>query len=116
VARVLQCASLKAPVQKRRFALFPFRDFFFFFIWLALRCTWSLLITMRSVVAFICLALLATMGSARVAPGKIQNFVVVMMENRAFDHMLGYMNTINPEIRGLTGNGSDKFSFASKLR
>lgn len=35
---------------------------------------------------------------------KIQRFVVLMMENRSFDHLLGYLKTVNPAVQGLTGN------------
>ena len=35
---------------------------------------------------------------------KIQRFVVLMLENRSFDHLLGYLKTVNPAIEGLTGN------------
>ena len=40
---------------------------------------------------------------------KIQRFVVLMMENRSFDHLLGYLKTINPAIYGLTGNEYKNF-------
>src|SRR5437016_9130640 len=32
---------------------------------------------------------------------RIKHIVVLMMENRSFDHMLGFMKAENPEIRGL---------------
>jgi phospholipase C len=32
---------------------------------------------------------------------KIQRFVVLMLENRSFDHLLGYLKTINPGLYGL---------------
>jgi len=35
---------------------------------------------------------------------KIRRFVVLMLENRSFDHLLGYLKTINPDIAGLTGS------------
>ena len=35
---------------------------------------------------------------------KIQRFVVLMMENRSFDHLMGYLKTVNPAVYGLTGN------------
>jgi len=35
--------------------------------------------------------------------GKVDHLVVLMLENRAFDHMCGYLKRINPEIDGLTG-------------
>jgi len=33
----------------------------------------------------------------------IEHVVVMMEENRSFDHIVGWMTRINPEIRGLTG-------------
>lgn len=33
----------------------------------------------------------------------IKHVVVLMMENRSFDHLLGYLHLENPEIDGLTG-------------
>jgi len=35
---------------------------------------------------------------------KIKHIVVLMLENRAFDHMLGYLKLTNPYIDGLYGN------------
>uniref|UniRef100_A0ACD6A7I3 Uncharacterized protein n=1 Tax=Avena sativa TaxID=4498 RepID=A0ACD6A7I3_AVESA len=35
--------------------------------------------------------------------GKIKTVVVVVQENRSFDHMLGWMKSLNPEIDGVTG-------------
>jgi phospholipase C len=34
---------------------------------------------------------------------KIQRFVVLMLENRSFDHLVGYLKTANPNVYGLTG-------------
>src|SRR5580704_17083231 len=36
------------------------------------------------------------------APGldKLQHIVVLMMENRSFDHMLGSLKSVNPQIDG----------------
>jgi phospholipase C len=38
---------------------------------------------------------------------KIQRFVVLMLENRSFDHLVGYLKTLNANIAGLVG---DEFS------
>uniref|UniRef100_A0A0D9W1I4 Uncharacterized protein n=1 Tax=Leersia perrieri TaxID=77586 RepID=A0A0D9W1I4_9ORYZ len=38
------------------------------------------------------------------ASGKIKTVVVLVMENRSFDHMLGWMKSLNPEIDGVTGD------------
>src|SRR3954454_24443807 len=35
---------------------------------------------------------------------KVQHIVVLMMENRSFDHMLGALKSRDPRIDGLTGN------------
>src|SRR5579863_345376 len=32
---------------------------------------------------------------------KIQRFVVLMLENRSFDHLFGYLKAVNPQIVGL---------------
>ena len=34
---------------------------------------------------------------------RIKHIVVLMMENRSFDHLLGFMKRENPEIRGIVG-------------
>jgi phospholipase C len=41
------------------------------------------------------------------ANDKIKRIVVLMMENRSFDHMLGALRAKNPKINGLTGNESN---------
>src|ERR1700740_81722 len=38
---------------------------------------------------------------------KIQRFVVLMLENRSFDHLFGYLNKIDPRVAGLTGSESN---------
>jgi len=38
---------------------------------------------------------------------KLQHIVVLMMENRSFDHMLGGLKAQDPRINGLTGNESN---------
>ncbi len=38
---------------------------------------------------------------------KLKHIVVLMMENRSFDHMLGGLKAKNPKINGLTGNESN---------
>src|SRR5260221_11907391 len=37
----------------------------------------------------------------------LKHIVVLMMENRSFDHMLGGLKAKNPRINGLTGNESN---------
>eukprot|EP00253_Pinus_taeda_P000479 PITA_00479 len=36
-------------------------------------------------------------------PGPIKTVVILVQENRSFDHMLGWMKELNPEINGVTG-------------
>ncbi|CAL5201995.1 unnamed protein product [Lathyrus oleraceus] len=40
----------------------------------------------------------------------IKTVVVLVMENRSFDHMLGWMKKLNPEINGVTGSESAPLS------
>ena len=48
--------------------------------------------------------------SQRLREGEIDHLVILMMENRSFDHMLGYRRFAHPETNGLTGNESNPFS------
>lgn len=41
--------------------------------------------------------------AACVSAAKIEHFLVLMLENRSFDHMCGWLNKKNPDIDGLTG-------------
>lgn len=53
-------------------------------------------------------------SSPRTTPfGPIKHFVVLMMENRAYDHMLGWLNL--PGATGLTGNESNPWVFGQPL-
>ncbi|KAK6162748.1 hypothetical protein DH2020_002589 [Rehmannia glutinosa] len=45
-------------------------------------------------------------------PFPIKTVVVLVQENRSFDHMLGWMKTLNPEINGVTGSESNPLSTA----
>jgi len=40
----------------------------------------------------------------------IKQWIVVMMENRSFDHMLGFLKALNPEIEGLDGTESNPYN------
>lgn len=40
----------------------------------------------------------------------IKTIVILVQENRSFDHMLGWMKSINPEIDGTTGTESNSLS------
>ncbi|KAF8394932.1 hypothetical protein HHK36_018871 [Tetracentron sinense] len=42
--------------------------------------------------------------------GPIKTLVVLVMENRSFDHILGWMKSARPEIDGLTGKESNRVS------
>ncbi|KAI5063893.1 hypothetical protein GOP47_0020563 [Adiantum capillus-veneris] len=44
--------------------------------------------------------------------GPIKTIVVLVMENRSFDHMLGWMKKLNPEIDGVIGNESNPLSLS----
>jgi phospholipase C len=46
----------------------------------------------------------------RMREGEIDHIVILMMENRSFDHLLGYRRFAHPETNGLTGNESNPFS------
>lgn len=41
------------------------------------------------------------------AASPIKTVVVLVMENRSFDHMLGWMKRLNPEINGVDGSESN---------
>ncbi|CAK9182647.1 unnamed protein product [Ilex paraguariensis] len=43
-------------------------------------------------------------------PYPIKTVVVLVQENRSFDHILGWMKTLNPEINGVTGTESNPIS------
>ncbi|KAG8391399.1 hypothetical protein BUALT_Bualt01G0183600 [Buddleja alternifolia] len=51
-----------------------------------------------------------TMASETSNPFPIKTIVVLVQENRSFDHMLGWMKTLNPEINGVTGSESNPIS------
>lgn len=40
----------------------------------------------------------------------IKTIVILVQENRSFDHMLGWMKSLNPEINGATGSESNPLS------
>ncbi|KAK6927087.1 Phosphoesterase [Dillenia turbinata] len=42
--------------------------------------------------------------------GPIKTLVVMVMENRSFDHVLGWLKATRPEIDGLTGKESNRFN------
>lgn len=48
--------------------------------------------------------------SHHATPSPIKTVVVLVMENRSFDHMLGWMKRLNPAINGVTGSESNALS------
>uniref|UniRef100_A0A6B2L3K1 Phosphoesterase n=1 Tax=Arcella intermedia TaxID=1963864 RepID=A0A6B2L3K1_9EUKA len=40
----------------------------------------------------------------------IKHWIVIMMENRSFDHLLGYLKKLNSQIDGLTGDESNLYN------
>ncbi len=46
-------------------------------------------------------------GPVLVSFQKIQRFVVLMLENRSFDHLVGFLKNVNPAVAGLTGSESN---------
>jgi phospholipase C len=54
------------------------------------------------------LLLLSVEGKKKhIINGPIKTVVVLVMENRSFDHMLGWLKKLNPEIDGVTGKESN---------
>lgn len=50
-------------------------------------------------------------GDAKSASNPIKTIVVLVQENRSFDHMIGWMKTLNPEIDGV----SDETQFSNPI-
>ncbi|KAK2640979.1 hypothetical protein Ddye_022742 [Dipteronia dyeriana] len=51
-----------------------------------------------------------TLLHSQIHANPIKTIVVLVMENRSFDHMIGWMNKINPEINGVDGSQSNPLS------
>ena len=49
------------------------------------------------------------MGKGKGGGYPIEHFVVLMFENRSFDHMLGFLKRLNPNIDGLNGTESNPY-------
>ncbi|KAL2234285.1 UNVERIFIED_CONTAM: Non-specific phospholipase C4 [Sesamum indicum] len=45
----------------------------------------------------------------------IKTVVVLVQENRSFDHVLGWMKSINPDIDGVTGKESNPISTSERI-
>ncbi|KAK4407460.1 Non-specific phospholipase C2 [Sesamum angolense] len=56
---------------------------------------------------FLLLLLLSGHPYSSSAASPIKTVVVLVMENRSFDHMLGWMKKLNPEINGVDGSESN---------
>lgn len=67
----------------------------------------KLRLTTRTI-ALLLLLFLHPWSAASVSP--IKTVVVLVMENRSFDHMLGWMKRLNPNINGVTGSESNPLS------
>lgn len=46
--------------------------------------------------------------------GRIKTVVVLVMENRSFDHMLGFLKRLNPHIDGLNGDECNPLNTTEK--
>lgn len=57
---------------------------------------------LTATIFFLLLVLLHHYDGANASP--IKTVVVLVMENRSFDHMLGWMKKLNPEINGVDGS------------
>ncbi|XP_075634455.1 non-specific phospholipase C2 [Castanea sativa] len=53
---------------------------------------------------FYILSMLLLLLHSPIHASPIKTIVVLVMENRSFDHMLGWMKKLNPEINGVTGS------------
>ena len=49
-------------------------------------------------------------------PGQIEHLVVLMMENRSFDHLLGFLKSDDYPIEGLTGKESNRDSTGEPIK
>lgn len=57
----------------------------------------------------VCALLLCLATTSLAVNPNIKHFVVLMLENRAFDHMCGWMMRDNPDIDGLTGKEFNEY-------
>lgn len=56
------------------------------------------------------LLMVISLNFSSVHANPIKTIVVLVMENRSFDHMLGWMKKLNPEINGVDGTESNRIS------
>lgn len=59
--------------------------------------------TLRSIFFTVTAALILFSSPASAIDGPIKTIVVLVLENRSFDHVLGWMKKLNSEIDGVTG-------------
>ncbi|XP_074292438.1 non-specific phospholipase C2 isoform X2 [Silene latifolia] len=59
---------------------------------------------------FIVQILIFLTHAATINSSPIKTIVVLVMENRSFDHMLGWMKKLNPEINGVDGSETNHLS------
>ncbi|KAL5766299.1 hypothetical protein ACOSP7_016916 [Xanthoceras sorbifolium] len=59
---------------------------------------------------FIFILCLLLLHHSQIHANPIKTIVVLVMENRSFDHMIGWMKKINPEINGVDGSESNPLS------
>ncbi len=50
---------------------------------------------------FICLVVVLCLVTHVIATSKIEHFIVLMLENRSFDHMLGFLKSLHPSLNGI---------------
>lgn len=63
---------------------------------------------MHLYLVFVLILLPTRISSTPASP--IKTVVVVVMENRSFDHMLGWMKSLNPSINGVNGSEFNRMS------
>ncbi|KAL6650596.1 hypothetical protein ACP70R_009521 [Stipagrostis hirtigluma subsp. patula] len=82
-----------------------------------LRQVLPLLLCLYLVIAEQCLERPATRRrhAGRAVEGRIKTVVVIMMENRSFDHMLGWLRPSCPDIDGLTGREFNRLNASNPV-
>lgn len=63
-----------------------------------------------SICFFFFTLLLLNSPTSHAIANPIKTVVVLVMENRSFDHMLGWMKSFNPDINGVNGSESNVLS------
>jgi len=73
---------------------------------------------MKKILIFVCFVLFQScffsVAKSENTPHRIKHFISIMLENRSFDHLIGYLaQTLNPKINGLSGNETVPVSFTN---